>query len=102
MVIASLTGPVGERYLDDQDQERDDGEVRHTARRPRAPAPGLSSNYNRWDTVLANRVIKILSYTHYPGASLISEGPGECEATLETDEKTDEETSANKVTIKGE
>ena len=52
--------------------------------------------------MLANRVIKILSYTHYPGASPISEGPGECEAPLETDEKTDEETSANKVTIKGE
>ena len=64
MVIASLTGPVGERYLDDQDQERDDREVRHIARRPRAPAPGLSSSYTRWDTVPANRVIKISFILH--------------------------------------
>ena len=41
----------------DQDQEKDDREVRHIARRPRASAPGLSSNYTRWDMVLANRVI---------------------------------------------
>ena len=37
-----------------------------------------------------------------PGASPVSEGPKEGEATLDTDKKTDEETLVNKVAIKGE
>ena len=52
--------------------------------------------------MLANRVTKILPYTHCPGASPISEGPKEGKDTLDTDEKADEETSVNKVTVKGE
>ena len=37
-----------------------------------------------------------------PGASPVSEGPEEGEATLNTEEKTNEETPVNKVAIKGD
>ena len=93
--LEGRTVKVSTKY-DTLTHERDNREVRHIARRPQASALGFSFNYTRWDTVLADRVIYILSYTHYRRASPTSE------ATLDMDEKTDEETLVNKVTIKGE
>ena len=49
---------------------------------------------------LANRVRS--HDTFHPGASPVSKGSEDSEATLDMDEKTNEETPVDKVVIKGE
>ena len=48
------------------------------------------------------RVARVLIYTHYPGPSLADRGTKEYKEPFDTDQKANEEASADKVAIKGE